>query len=73
MFFIVCVSVRVCVCLCNFSMCLLVLVPNMGCVYMCVHDVKICVHIYAWRLEYMYLLSLNFLFLCKAGSECALK
>ena len=46
MFFIVCVPVRVCVCLCNFSMCTLVLVLNMGCVYMCVHDVKICVHMH---------------------------
>ena len=31
MFFIVCVSVRVCVCLCNFSMCPLVLVLNTIC------------------------------------------
>ena len=46
MFFIECVSVRVCVCLCNFSMCPLVLVPNMGCVCMCVHDVIICVHMH---------------------------
>ena len=43
---IVCVSVRVCVCLCNFTMCPLILVLNMGCVYMCVHDVKICVHMH---------------------------